>query len=101
MKMRSNVMIAIKEQVRSWNTTQAKAARRLGVTQPRLNDLLHGKIDKFSRSSTPTSGRMTRSSWTWTGGRSAKVRDDRRGRAAELARAIGAREPDRRAVELN
>jgi predicted XRE-type DNA-binding protein len=24
------------------------AARRLGITQPRLNDLLHGKINKFS-----------------------------------------------------
>jgi predicted XRE-type DNA-binding protein len=48
MTMRSNVMIAIKDQVRSWNTTQAQAARRLGITQPRLNDLLHGKINKFS-----------------------------------------------------
>ena len=48
MTMRSNVMIAIEDQVRSWNTTQAQAARRLGITQPRLNDLLHGKINKFS-----------------------------------------------------
>ena len=48
MTMRSDVMIAIKDTVRGWNTTQAKAARRLGITQPRLNDLLHGKIDKFS-----------------------------------------------------
>jgi predicted XRE-type DNA-binding protein len=48
MTMRSNVMIAIREKVRSWNTTQARAARRLGITQPRLNDLLHGKINKFS-----------------------------------------------------
>jgi predicted XRE-type DNA-binding protein len=48
MTMRSNVMIAINERVRSWDTTQARAARRLGITQPRLNDLLHGKINKFS-----------------------------------------------------
>jgi predicted XRE-type DNA-binding protein len=48
MKMRSNVMTAINETVRAWNTTQARAARRLGITQPRLNDLLHGKINKFS-----------------------------------------------------
>jgi predicted XRE-type DNA-binding protein len=48
MTMRSNVMIAIKDEVRRWNTTQARAARRLGITQPRLNDLLHGKINKFS-----------------------------------------------------
>jgi predicted XRE-type DNA-binding protein len=46
--MRSNVMIAIKEKVLSWNTTQAKAARRLAITQPRLNDLLNGKINRFS-----------------------------------------------------
>jgi predicted XRE-type DNA-binding protein len=48
MTMRSNLMIAIKDEVRSWNTTQARAARRLGITQPRLNDLLNGKINKFS-----------------------------------------------------
>jgi predicted XRE-type DNA-binding protein len=48
MTMRSNVMIAIKDKVGSWNTTQARAARRLGITQPRLNDLLHAKINKFS-----------------------------------------------------
>jgi predicted XRE-type DNA-binding protein len=48
MTLRSNVMIAINDKVRSWDTTQAQAARRLGITQPRLNDLLHGKINKFS-----------------------------------------------------
>jgi predicted XRE-type DNA-binding protein len=48
MTMRSNVMIAINKKVRGWNTTQARAARRLGITQPRLNDLLQGKINKFS-----------------------------------------------------
>jgi predicted XRE-type DNA-binding protein len=48
MTMRSDVMIAIKNEVRSWNTTQANAARRLVITQPRLNDLLNGKINKFS-----------------------------------------------------
>ena len=48
MTMRSNVMIAINKKVQGWSTTQAQAARRLGITQPRLNDLLHGKINKFS-----------------------------------------------------
>jgi predicted XRE-type DNA-binding protein len=48
MTMRSNVMLAINDEVLGWNTTQARAARRLGITQPRLNDLLHGKINKFS-----------------------------------------------------
>jgi len=48
MALRSHVMMKIKDKVRSWNTTQAQAARRLGITQPRLNDLLLGKINKFS-----------------------------------------------------
>jgi len=48
MTMRSELMIAVDQRVRSWNVTQAMAARRLEITQPRLNDLLRGKIDKFS-----------------------------------------------------
>jgi predicted XRE-type DNA-binding protein len=48
MRMRSNVLIAIDERVRAWNVTQTEAARRLGVTQPRLNDLLRGRIQNFS-----------------------------------------------------
>jgi predicted XRE-type DNA-binding protein len=53
MTMRSNVMIVINEKVRSWNTTQLRTAHRLGITQPRLNDL-HGKINKFSLDTLPT-----------------------------------------------
>ena len=48
MKMRSDVMIAIHDTIRAWDTAQAKAASRLGVTQPRLNDLLQGRIANFS-----------------------------------------------------
>jgi len=48
MNLRSRLLIAIEERVRSWNVTQAEAARRLGITQPRLNDLLKGKILNFS-----------------------------------------------------
>lgn len=48
MTMRSKLLIAIQQQVLGWQVTQAVAARRLGVTQPRLNDLLRSKIDKFS-----------------------------------------------------
>jgi predicted XRE-type DNA-binding protein len=48
MSMRSNLLIAIERQVRGWNVTQAEAARRLGITQPRLNDLLRGRITNFS-----------------------------------------------------
>jgi predicted XRE-type DNA-binding protein len=48
MTMRSDVMAILIEAVRGWNMTQAQAARRLGITQPRLNDLLRAKINKFS-----------------------------------------------------
>ena len=48
MTLRSNVLIAIEQRVRGWNVTQTEAARRLGVTQPRLNDLLRGRIQNFS-----------------------------------------------------
>jgi predicted XRE-type DNA-binding protein len=48
MRLRSDLMIAIRQEVAQWRTTQAKAARRLDVTQPRLNDLLRGRINNFS-----------------------------------------------------
>ena len=48
LKARVEVMIAIQETVKSWRITQAAAAKRLNITQPRLNDLLRGHIDKFS-----------------------------------------------------
>lgn len=48
MKARADIMIAIRDVIDGWRVTQAQAAKRLGVTQPRLNDLLRGRIDKFS-----------------------------------------------------
>ena len=48
MKARSDVLIAIRKVVDGWNVTQAEAARRLGINQPRTNDLLRGRINKFS-----------------------------------------------------
>jgi predicted XRE-type DNA-binding protein len=48
MKARSEMMLAIRDTVSSWETTQAVAAKRLGLTQPRMNDLVRGRINKFS-----------------------------------------------------
>lgn len=48
LSMRSHVLIALQQRIEGWKLTQAKAARRLDITQPRLNDLLRGRIDKFS-----------------------------------------------------
>jgi predicted XRE-type DNA-binding protein len=48
MTMRSDLLIALRQRIGDWKVTQAEAARRLGITQPRLNDLLRGHIEKFS-----------------------------------------------------
>jgi len=48
MKARAETMIAIRDTVAAWGVTQSAAAKRLGLTQPRMNDLLRGRINKFS-----------------------------------------------------
>ena len=45
---RATLMHAIREGIESWQTTQVDAARRLGISQPRLNALLRGRLDRFS-----------------------------------------------------
>jgi predicted XRE-type DNA-binding protein len=47
MTLRSDLMRAIRKAVESWSLSQTAAAARLGVTQPRLNDLLRNRINKF------------------------------------------------------
>lgn len=48
MKARSELMLAIRGAIDTWDITQADASKRLGISQPRLNDLLRGKLGKFS-----------------------------------------------------
>jgi predicted XRE-type DNA-binding protein len=48
MRARSELMIALRTKIEGWKVNQSAAARRLGLTQPRLNDLMRGRIDKFS-----------------------------------------------------
>ena len=48
MRLRAQLMRKLEERVRSWNLSQKEAAKRLGVTQPRLNNLLAGKVSAFS-----------------------------------------------------
>jgi predicted XRE-type DNA-binding protein len=48
MRLRSELMMALHARVEAWNTTQARAAKRLRITQSRLSDLLRGRIDGFS-----------------------------------------------------
>jgi predicted XRE-type DNA-binding protein len=47
LKMRSALMIALMQRIRERGWTQIEAAHRLGVTQPRVSDLLRGKISLF------------------------------------------------------
>jgi predicted XRE-type DNA-binding protein len=46
--LRSDLMMNIETIVKENGWTQAEAAKRCGVTQPRINDLLRGKIARFS-----------------------------------------------------
>jgi predicted XRE-type DNA-binding protein len=44
----SGLLITLEKRVQSWKVTQVQAARRLEITQPRLNDLLRSRINKPS-----------------------------------------------------
>jgi predicted XRE-type DNA-binding protein len=48
MKVRSALMIALKERIEAEGLSQANAAKLFGVTQPRISDLLRGKVTLFS-----------------------------------------------------
>lgn len=48
MKVRSALMMQVQRFVKDNKLTQAEAARRMGVTQPRISDLMRGKISLFS-----------------------------------------------------
>jgi predicted XRE-type DNA-binding protein len=48
LKLRSALMMRIEDWVTASGLTQAAAAKVLGLTQPRLNALLKGKIGLFS-----------------------------------------------------
>ena len=46
--VRSDLMIAVQKALERRALKQAEAAKILGVTQPRVSDLLRGRIDLFS-----------------------------------------------------
>lgn len=47
MKLRSDLMIALKDHIARAGISQAQAAQLFGVTQPRVSDLMRGKINLF------------------------------------------------------
>ena len=48
LQLRSQTMMAVESWYKDSGLTQEKAAQALGVAQPRLNQLLKGKIGEFS-----------------------------------------------------
>ncbi|MCC8532199.1 helix-turn-helix domain-containing protein [Xanthomonas phaseoli] len=48
MKLRSALMMALKDHIAREGLSQSQAAKVFGVTQPRVSDLMRGKIDLFS-----------------------------------------------------
>lgn len=46
--LRTDLMTKIERLVKKSGLIQSEAAEMLGITQPRLNDLLKGRIEKFS-----------------------------------------------------
>src|SRR5690554_5846122 len=48
LQTRADLMIVIRDIVNDKGWKQAEAAEKLVLTQPRVSDLLNGKIDKFS-----------------------------------------------------
>jgi predicted XRE-type DNA-binding protein len=47
MRARSELLMALQAWVKAGGLTQVEAARRLGITQPRMSDLMRGKIGLF------------------------------------------------------
>src|SRR5260370_22202764 len=48
LRIRSQMMTALRRFIEKERLTQAEAAKRLKVTQPRISDLTRGKISRFS-----------------------------------------------------
>lgn len=48
MKIRSELMISLRKYIEDEGLEQKKAAEIFGVHQPRISDLMRGKIDKFT-----------------------------------------------------
>ena len=47
MRLRSSLMMALKQHISREGLTQSQAAKVFGVTQPRVSDLIRGKIELF------------------------------------------------------
>ncbi len=48
LRLRAELMVELKRVIRARKLTQKSAAKVFGVSQPRVSDLVRGKIDRFS-----------------------------------------------------
>jgi predicted XRE-type DNA-binding protein len=48
LSIQTGLALALEREIKARKLTQAAAARALGVAQPRVNDLLRGRLDRFS-----------------------------------------------------
>ena len=48
LRIRSQLMIEITQYLNQINLSQKQAAEKLGISQPRLSNLINGQIDKFT-----------------------------------------------------
>ena len=48
MHLCAELTMAIQAAVESWSSSRARAAARLGLTKPHLDELLQGRLDLFS-----------------------------------------------------
>lgn len=48
LSIQSGLALALEREIRARKLTQVQAARQLGIAQPRVNDLLRGRLDRFS-----------------------------------------------------
>ena len=46
LKLRAQLMIEIEQYIEQHGLTQREAAKRMHTTQPRINDIVHGRIEK-------------------------------------------------------
>jgi predicted XRE-type DNA-binding protein len=46
--LKADLTIMIRDIIESKGWTQTEAAKRLAITQPRVSDIVNGKIDKFT-----------------------------------------------------
>jgi predicted XRE-type DNA-binding protein len=48
LRLRSDLLIELQDRIGALKVSQSRIAERLGIAQPRVSDLLRGKIEKFS-----------------------------------------------------